>query len=757
MKICLISSYPSRQCGIATFSYNLLSSILTGNYNNKKINSCVVALNDCDNEYAYPDEVEFSIQQNVQEDYIKAAEYINYNADVCLLQHEYGIYGGHHGTYVLSLLNKLKIPLIATLHTVLKEPSFLQKIILQQIARKASKVVVMSRLAIKFLKTIYGIHEEKIVLIEHGVPELAGTTPVQKELLPFSDKRILFTFGLLSKNKGIETVIRALPEVVKKHPDIMYVVLGKTHPAVLRNSGEEYRNYLKQLATELQVDKHVYFIDKFVNDEELFAYLKSIDIYITPYQNETQITSGTLSYAIGAGALVVSTPYWHAQELLANDRGRLFPFKDSEALSSVLNELLDDPVQMEYIRKKAYQYGQHLKWPLIGSRYIDIAAEAIQTYQKPIREAELLINDNNVPSFTLAHLKRLTDSTGVIQHAKYGIPNWKEGYCLDDNARALVTALMAYQQLNNKEALELMPAYLSFIHYMQRDDGRFRNFLHYNRTYLDEVGSEDSFGRTIWALGYLIRYAPNNSYKEFALELFFHSFPQFTQVKSLRGTADTMVGICHYLKACPTDEGVLQILIQLTKKLTEAYDLHHSNNWHWFENKLIYDNGVLPLALLHSYEITGNTTVKNIALKAIDFLESKTLQKGYFVPVGNNGWHPKNGEMALFDQQAIEVMAMIFMCQEAFYVTKDPKNIKHLNICFSWFLGNNELHVPLYDHETNGCCDGLECNGINRNQGAESTLAYLTSHLVFLKTKALQYESEKNKINILNKNELMAV
>jgi len=292
---------------------------------------------------------------------------------------------------------------------------------------------------------------------------------------------------------------------------------------------------------------------------------------------------------------------------------------------------------------------------------------------------------------------------------------------------------------------------------MQRDDGRFRNFLHYNRSYLDEVGSEDAFGRTIWALGYLIRYAPNNSYKEFGLELFHRSFSQFTQLNSLRAIANTIVGICHYLKAYPNDERMLHTLIQITQKLTNAYELHHSRNWSWFENELVYDNAILPLALLHSYEITGTIPVKNIALQTLRFLESKTLNKDYFTPIGNNGWHHRSGEKALFDQQAIEVMAMAFMYQQAFQVTKDPQHIKHLNMCFSWFLGNNALHVPLYDHETHGCCDGLECTGINRNQGAESTIAYLASHLVFLKTKEWQLESEKKKINKLTKNELMAV
>jgi len=755
MKICLIGSFLPRKCGIATFSHNLLNSIRFAVPENEPLDAFVVAVNDCD-KYDYPKEVEFTIDQNIQEDYVKAAEYINDHADVCILQHEYGVYGGQYGVYILTLLNKLKVPVTATFHTILKEPNFLQKIILQQICNKASQVVVMSRLAVKFLKTIYHIPVEKISLIEHGVPHLEKIEPLQKELLPFSNKRILFTFGLLSRNKGIETVIEALPKVVKNHPDVVYVVLGKTHPAVLRNSGEEYRNYLKGLAIKLGVKEHVYFIDKFVTDEQLFAYLKAIDIYVTPYLNEAQITSGTLSYAIGAGAVVVSTPYWHAQELLSNDRGRLYAFKDAEALSSVLNELLDDPGQMEYIGKKAFQYGEHLKWSIIGTKYFKLIAKAIDNYNE-LKEFSVL-DETEIPAFSLDHLKRLTDSTGIIQHAKYGIPNWKEGYCLDDNARALITVLMAYQQLKNDEALQLMPVYLSYIHYMQREDGKFRNFLHFNRNYLDKVGSEDSFGRTIWALGYLIRFAPNHSYKEFAKEIFLKSYPQFERLKALRGIANTIVGIGHYLKTYYTDEGMLQLLIKLTNKLTDAYRRNSSSKWKWFEKEMTYDNAILPLALLHSCEITGNNVVKDIALEAVYFLERKTLYKEHFIPIGNKGWHSKNSSLPVFDQQAIEAMAMIFMYQQAYRVTKDPQHIANINTCFSWFLGKNELHVPLYDHETKGCCDGLCSDGLNRNQGAESTLAYLTSHLIVQKAKEWQYEYQhKDMNNTIQKVEYMAI
>lgn len=751
MKICLVGSYPPRKCGIATFSRNLLSSLRQ----DEKYEPFVVALND-DGCYEYSDEVPFVINQSVYNDYAKAADYINENADVCIVQHEYGIFGGEHGVYILSLLNKLRIPVIVTLHTVLKEPSFLQRIILQQIATKSEKVIVMSRLAVKFLKTIYHIPEEKIGFIEHGVPYLEKVSGSLKELQPFKDKRILFTFGLLSRGKGIETVIEALPEVVQNHPDVVYVFLGKTHPAVAKQSGEEYRNYLKRLAGELKIDEHVYFIDKFVSDEELYAYLKSIDVYITPYLNEAQITSGTLSYAIGAGTVVVSTPYWHAQELLSNGRGRLFPFKDSEALSNILNELLDDESQMESIRSKACQYGQHLKWPLIGSRYLALAEDAVEKYEETAL-AEILNAENEIPPFSLEHLKRLTDSTGIIQHAAYGIPNWKEGYCLDDNARALLTVLMAYRQFKSSDALQLMPVYLSYIHYMQREDGKFRNFLHFNRNYLDKVGSEDSFGRTIWALGYLIRYSPNNSYKEFALNLFSRSFKQFTKLRYLRGIANTLIGISHYLKAYPNDEGMLQVLMQMTKKLVVAYHQNSSKRWNWFEKQMTYDNAILPLALLHSCEITNNAYVKDVAMETLGFLERKTLYKEHFIPIGNRGWHSEDSDVTVFDQQAIDVMAMIFMYLQAFLITKEPQYLKNIHICFSWFLGKNELHVPLYDSETHGCCDGLNFDGINRNQGAESTLAYLTSYLLVLKTKELQYELEKQDMNKVKKIESVAV
>lgn len=748
MKIAYISTYPPRECGIATFNHNLLRAI---GYDKTAVSddSYVVAMNDSDNldEYEYPKEVKYRIRQENQKDYIRAADYINTSlVDACIMEHEFGIYGGENGVYILPLIARLQKPLVTILHTILKDPSYMQLTIIREIAKYSSRIVVMSHRAVGFLTTIYGIPFNKIQLIEHGVPDLEAkaANPV-KESLAFKGKKVLFTFGLISRNKGLETVIEALPKIVAKNPDVMYVVLGTTHPGVIRNSGEEYRESLKKLAKQLQVEDNLTFINKFVSEEQLFDYLTACDMYITPYLNEAQITSGTLSYAVGAGAAVISTPYWHAQELLADNRGRLFDFKDADTLADIVNELFADENKLALLKSNAYEYGLHLRWPNTGQVFVDVLDEAIY---KSLAEKEdsnkQIIDPDAMPSFSMAHIKRLTDDTGIVQHAKYGIPNLKEGYCLDDNSRALIMAILAYQQTKSKVALELLPIYLSYIQYMQCDDGNFRNFLSFTREYLDEVGTEDSFGRTIWALGYLINNAPNNSYREFARELFNKSIPHFKALKHLRGIANTMIGLSSYLKANPNDEHVRQEFNALAVPLKQAYGDHKNGHWHWFEEKMTYDNALLPLALLCHYQVTKDTDSFDIALESMEFLSQKTLIQGYLNPVGNNGWLYEGGEMAIYDQQAIETMAMVLMYFKAYEITHDLIYIKQMYLCYQWFLGENSLKVPLYDHETKGCGDGLQPHGVNRNQGAESTLAYWISHLIVLKGLEFEYEYVRN-------------
>ncbi|ACU03669.1 glycosyltransferase family 4 protein [Pedobacter heparinus] len=743
MKIAYISTYPPRECGIATFNHNLLRAI---GYDKTAVSedSYVVAMNDSENldQYEYPREVKYQIRQENQKDYIRAADYINTSlVDACIMEHEFGIYGGENGVYILPLIARLQKPLVTILHTILKDPSYMQLTIIREIAKHSSRIVVMSHRAVGFLTSIYGIPFSKIQLIEHGVPDLEAKTDNPVKLsLPFKNKKVLFTFGLISRNKGLETVIEALPQIVAKNPDVMYVVLGTTHPGVIRNSGEEYRDSLKKLARKLNVEDNLTFINKFVSEEQLFEYLTACDMYITPYLNEAQITSGTLSYAVGAGAAVISTPYWHAQELLADNRGRLFDFKDADALAAIVNELFEDEEKLNQLKANAYEYGLHLRWPSTGQVFVDVLEEAIsKSLAEKDNTGKQIIDPDAMPSFSLAHIQRLTDDTGIVQHAKYGIPNLKEGYCLDDNARALIMAILAYQQNKSKVALELLPVYLSYIQYMQRDDGNFRNFLSFTRDYLDEIGSEDSFGRTIWALGYLIHNAPNNSYREFARELFNKSVPHFKNLGHLRGIGNTMIGLSNYLKAHPGDEHIREQFDLLAEPLKAAYRENKKGHWHWFEDKMTYDNAILPLALLSYYQTTKDKEALDIALESMEYLSQKTLIYGYLNPVGNDGWLYREGNsMALYDQQAIETMAMVLMYFKAYEITHDLTYIKQMYLCYQWFLGENSLHLPLFDHETKGCGDGLQPHGVNRNQGAESTLAYWISHLVVL--KALEYE-----------------
>ncbi len=734
MKLAYIGTYPPRECGIGVFTKNLYHSMVTHpDTSDDPIEGFIVAINDNEQTYNYPEEVQLIIRQERQRDYLEAVKYINLSgADVCILQHEFGIYGGQNGIYILPLLSRLEIPLVVTLHTIVKSPSYNEKAVLQEICKMANKIIVMSYKAIEFLIEIYEVDKDKIVYIEHGVPDIQFSQVKTKREFKLTDKKLLLTFGILSRNKGIETAINALPKVVEKHPDILYVVLGKTHPNVVRHSGEEYRNYLQLLTKKLNLTNHVVFINEFINQKELFKYLSASDIYITPYKNEAQITSGTLSYAVGVGSAVISTPYWHAVELLDDGRGKLFNFNDSEHLTQILLELLDHPEKLKKLREKAFDYGRTITWPKSGDKYISLVKQILEDKPKVSAKKETTIDPLMLPPFSLDHIKRLTDDTGIIQHAKYGIPNLKEGYCLDDNARALLMVLMAYRQKKDKLALSLAPIYLSYIHYMQNKDGTFRNFLSFNRNFLDEVGSEDSFGRTIWALGYLLYNPPNDAYYQTGKLIFFNAAPNFVKLQSIRSIANSMLGISYYLKSNPTDDLMKETLAGLADKLIKHYQDNTSSNWKWFEALLAYDNGILPFALLHAAEILKNDKIAQIALETTNFLTEILLKDGYLSIIGNEKWYKKDGERSLFAQQPVDALAMVLMYHQAFHLTKDREYLSKLFSCFMWFLGENDLRMNLFDFETKGCCDGIQSDGVNRNQGAESSLAYLISYLVVM-------------------------
>lgn len=745
MKNAYIATYPPRQCGIGTFTDNLFNSMIASKKKTPEDrNSFIVAMDDTNGKLTYPEEVKLTIRQELQEDYLAAAKYINVSgADCCILQHEFGIFGGQDGIYILPLLHELEIPLIVTLHTVMQNPSNNQKEVLQTICGMANRVVVMSYKAIEMLVEIYEIPRSKITYIEHGVPDIQYIQEEVKKEFKLENRKVMLTFGFVGRNKGIETAIKALPKVVEKHPDVLYIVLGKTHPNVIKHAGEEYRLSLIQLIEDLQLEKNVVLINEFATQKELFKYLYASDIYITPYLNEAQITSGTLSYAVGVGSAVVSTPYWHATELLSEGRGAMFDFGKTEQLSDVLIDLLDNPEKRLEIRRKAREHGYTITWPKIGEIY-NATVQTVVDEKIKIEKKEVVPFDISLlPEFSMRQIKRLTDDTGIIQHAIFGIPNLKEGYCLCDNSRALLLALMAYRVKKDTSSLKLIPVYLSYIHYMQNDDGNFRNFLSFSRQYLDEVGSEDSFGRTIWAVGYLLNYPPNNSYRQIGQLIFDKAKPHFDNLQSIRSIANTIIGITYYLRSNMGDDAMIEKLRELTYKLIDHYNINNHDGWHWYEALLAYDNAILPLAMLHATSILNEEKIRKVAFESMHFLVDTTMKSGYLSIIGNEEWFMKDGERSVFAQQPVDAMGMVLMLRQAYNITGNKSYLTKLFKSFRWFLGENDLRMSLYNHDTRGCCDGIESYGINQNQGAESTIAYLFSYLNVLRAHEDYYRKEK--------------
>lgn len=694
-----------------------------------------------DKEYNYPEEVKYTVES--YKDYLNAAKFINKSeADVCIIQHEFGIYGGYDGGYILPLIHQLEIPLIVVLHTVLNNPSYNQKAIVHEMARKADKVVVMNPIAIDFLDNIYDVPRDKIVVIEHGVPEFEfepAKANFYKNKLHLSGRKVLLTFGLLSRGKGIETVLEALPKVVIRHPDVLYLILGNTHPNVLKESGEKYRVYLKRLIKKYHLSNNVEFIDIFVEERTLKEYLYATDIYITPYLNEAQIVSGTLSYAIAAGTAVVSTPYWHAKEILAGERGRLFNFNDPDSLADILNEMLDNPSEIEKLRKRAYSYGRRITWPKIAAKYKKLALDLLRLGRRRTEGTGYIFDPEVLPSFELNHIENMTDDTGIYQHSKYIIPNRKFGYHLDDNARAFLMLTMAYRNEKDKALLSMLSKIMSFIHYMQNDDGTFRGQLSFNRKFMDEKGSEDTFGRTMWALGYQIRFPVNDHYANLAREMFTKALPNIPGLNSSRGIANTMIGLSQYLMRYQEDEVMINMLKQMAGKLLYRYNETSDGEWMWFERRLIYDNGILPLSLFYAYQVLRDKNLLRVAEDTCSFLEEVLFESGHLSLVGNAGWYERNSEKARFDQQPVDAMSAVLMFREAYRVTGNRHYLERMYASFMWFLGENDLGIPLYDFETRGCYDGLSSKGVNANQGAESSLSYLISYLTVLDA----YEGEE--------------
>ncbi|WP_238751832.1 glycosyltransferase family 4 protein [Neolewinella maritima] len=691
----------------------------------------IIAMEDASDQHDYPKEVTRCIRPQVPQDYRDTADYLNDGKfDLLLLQHEYGIFGGNDGTHIMHLLDKLRIPLIVTFHTVLKEPSFSQRDVLSRIADRAQAVVVMTQLASKLLDKVFSVAPSKIHVVEHGVPviESAPRETLRKQL-GWSDRRVLFTFGLLGRGKGIETSIRALPAIVARYPDTLYVVLGKTHPHVIKHNGEEYREYLQDLAQELGVGDNLRMISKFASEQELFDCLRAADVYVVPYPNEAQITSGTLAYAVGAGAGIVSTPFWHAAELLREGRGKLFPFHDSQALATTVIGLFDQPAELQAMRERAAAYGAHLLWPKIGKQYLTVLGEAQVAFRTQEAQSR---QRTHLPRLKLDHLVRLTDDCGIIQHGKHAIPNRYEGYCLDDNGRALLlVGMLAKDGLADSDLLgRLSDTYISYIFHAQNLDGTFRNFMAYDRRFLERTGSEDSFGRALWGVSFCLAHPVRADQRPLLEEIYLRAIDHLENMTSPRTIAYGVLAASYYLDYKPTDERMLNLLDRMCSRLIDHYNDSRAEGWNWFENYLTYSNGILPFALFRAVNHLNKETIRAVAVESTNFLAEQTIVDGVLSPIGCNKPFTFRKARPQYDQQPIDVMCKVLLFNEACRHQELQPHCANVPIAFAWFTGQNDLKAPMYNPETGGCCDGLMESGVNHNQGAESLIAYLVSRVV---------------------------
>jgi glycosyltransferase involved in cell wall biosynthesis len=732
-RIAFIGNYLPRQCGIATFTTDLCEAIAL-----KYKNTTCIALpvNDIAAGYIYPDKVRFELTEKNIDSYLRASDFLNINdVDMVCLQFEYGIFGGKAGSHILALLRGLRMPIVTTLHTILKNPDPDQRRVLVEVAALSDRLVVMSERGTEFLHEVYDVPLDKIDLIPHGIPDLPFVDPsFNKDLFGVEGKIVLLSFGLLSSNKGIETVISALPEIVALYPNVVYIVVGATHPHVIQQEGETYRLSLQWLAQQKGVESNVIFYNRFVSLEELVEFIGAADIYITPYLNEAQITSGTLAYTVGAGKAVISTPYWYAQELLSDGRGVLVPFSDPQALAKQVINLLNNEADRHAMRKRAYMFGRSMIWSEVAQRYMesfDRARVERRHYISPGFTAKALDkNPGELPPLKLDHLNCMTDYTGIFQHALFTVPNYSHGYTTDDNARALLVSSLL-DELGNNEGLKLSSRYLAFLGYaFNSNTRRFRNFMDYQQKWMEEKGSDDSHGRALWALGCVLNRCSIPSQNLMAAWLFEQTLPAILSTSSPRAWAFALIGIDEYSQKFAGDSRAGQVRDELAARLLKLYQSNRTDEWKWFEKELSYCNASLSHALLTSGKSIPQLEMTEVGLESLKWLaDLQSSDKGHFVPIGSNGFYKHGGERARFDQQPVEAQTMVSSCLEAFRITGDKLWYKEARRAFEWFLGRNDLNLSVYDPTTGGCRDGLHSDRPNENQGAESTLAFLQSLL----------------------------
>jgi glycosyltransferase involved in cell wall biosynthesis len=745
--VALLGNHLPRQCGIATFTTDLAAAIAGAA---PDVDCCVLAMNDAGYQHAYPERVRFELAESDPGAYRRAADYLNVNAvDVLSVQHEYGIFGGKAGSHVLTLLRDVRMPIVTTLHTILAAPNPAQRQVMDEICALSERLVVMTAQGRVLLRDVHGVPERKIDLIPHGIPNVPFESE-GKDRLGVAGRPLILTFGLLSPDKGIEHVIDALPAILAEHPDAVYIVLGATHPHVRERHGESYRLMLQARAERLGVGASVIFHNRFVSQHELTAFLAAADIYVTPYVNPEQTISGTLAYAVGAGKAVISTPYLCARELLAEGRGILVPWRDAEAIATEVVGLLSDDDRRLAMRKRAAAYGRDMLWPAVAESYLNsferARGERSRRLHSTFRAKALAARPAELPEVNLDHVVLMTDDTGILQHAAFSVPRYADGYCLDDNARALLlmTLIEDAGAEDRKQVRALASRYLAFVSdALNRPTGRFRNFMSYTRVWYEEAGSEDSHGRALWALGTVVGRSADPARQSLARELFLAALPAVAGFSSPRAWAYVLLGIDEYRRAFEGDRSVQAFGRSLAERLFALFQRTSGTNWPWFEDSVTYCNARLPQALIASGAWLSNAEMVSTGTRSLEWLLSvQQSADGYFAPIGSNGFFARGGASAAFDQQPVEACAMISALLHAHRTTQDQRWLEHAHGVFSWYLGQNQLQQALYDPSTGGCRDALHADRVNENQGAESTLSFLLA-LVEMRANATHVELER--------------
>jgi len=729
-RVALIGNHLPRRCGIATFTHDLHRAIATAR---PDLETCVVAMNDPGCIYDYPAAVRFQMPDEMLDSYAEAADFLNAaRFDVVSLQHEYGIFGGEAGARIIELLQRLTMPIVTTLHTVLPAPTAAQRNVMGKIIGLSAKIVVMAEKGRELLQSVHHVPPQKIEVIPHGIPDFPFIeTQHAKTRFGFSGKSVILTFGLLSPSKGIETVIDAMPGIVEACPNAVYVILGATHPNLIRHQGETYRETLNARVRELGMEEHVVFINQFVDQATLLDFISMCDVYATPYLNEAQMTSGTLAYSFGLGKAVISTPYWHARELLGDGRGILVPFGDSKAIGSEIAALLTNDVRRQAMRKRAYATSRSMTWAQTAKRYLAAFESSCETrrigYRAPAAQSDFWREGNAFPEMRIGHFLSMCDSTGLLQHAVHSIPDRNHGYCVDDNARALLLST-ALATLGETRLSEPMTArFAAFIqHAWNPDTHRFRNFMSYDRQWLEAQGSEDSHGRTLWALGECARSDPDPSRRNWAAALFKTALPAVEGFQSPRAWAFTLLGLDAYCALVVGDLAAGRMREFLADRLISAFRATETKDWRWFEDVLAYDNARLPHALLLTGEALKRPQFVKVGLASLRWLMMlQTTPEGYFRPIGTESFGVARKAPRAFDQQPVEAAAAISACLAAWRVHDNAQWTAGALRAFDWFLGGNDLQTSLVDTSTGSCRDGLHPDRPNENRGAESVLAYL--------------------------------